>query len=46
VVNLHAPNPLEAYAEAAGLYYARSVATELPGWPEFWGWFDANLGTP
>ena len=43
-VDLYAPNPLEAYAEAAGLYYAHSFATELPEWPEYWTWFDAALG--
>jgi hypothetical protein len=41
---LFAPNPLEAYAEAGGLYYARSNVTTLPDWPEYWDWFAANIG--
>lgn len=41
---LFAPNPLEAYAEAGGLYYAHSSGTTLPDWPEYWGWFSANVG--
>lgn len=41
---LFAPNPLEAYAEAGGLYYAHSAETTLPDWPEYWGWFSANVG--
>jgi hypothetical protein len=43
-VSLYTPNPIEAYAEAAGLYYARSAGTSLPKWSEYWDWFDANLG--
>jgi hypothetical protein len=41
---LFTPNPLEAYAEAGGLYYAHSSGTTLPDWPEYWGWFAANVG--
>jgi hypothetical protein len=41
---LFAPNPLEAYAEAGGLYYAHSAGTTLPDWPEYWGWFSTNVG--
>jgi hypothetical protein len=41
---LFAPNPLEAYAEAGGLYYAHSGGTTLPEWPEYWDWFSANVG--
>lgn len=41
---LFAPNPLEAFAEAGGLYYAHSAGTTLPDWPEYWGWFAANVG--
>jgi hypothetical protein len=44
MVSLFAPNPLEAYAEAGGLYYARAFGTALPDWPEYWDWFDANVG--
>lgn len=43
-VSLYAPNPLEAFAEAGGLYYAHSDATTLPDWAEYWGWFAANVG--
>lgn len=41
---LYAPNPLEAYAEAAALYYAHSSGTNLPAWDAYWNWFAANLG--
>jgi hypothetical protein len=43
-VTLFAPNPLEAFAEAAGLYYAHPDGTTLPDWPDYWDWFDANIG--
>lgn len=43
-VSLFAPNPLEALAEAGGLYYAHSAGTTLPDWPEYWAWFAANAG--
>lgn len=42
-VSLYGPNPLEGYAEAAGLYFAHSAGTTLPDWPEYWSWFDSNL---
>ena len=41
---LFAPNPLEAYAETGGLYYAHSASTTLPDWPEYWDWFSTNVG--
>lgn len=41
---LYAPNPMEGWAEAAGLYYARSAATPLPDWPEYWAFFDETHG--
>ncbi len=41
--SLFAPNPLEAFAEAGGLYYAHSAATTLPDWPEYWAWFAVNV---
>jgi hypothetical protein len=44
LLSLFAPNPLEAFAEAGGLYYAHSAATTLPDWPEYWVWFAANVG--
>lgn len=44
MLSLFAPNPLEAFAEAAGLNYAHSAATTLPDWPEYWAWFAANVG--
>ncbi len=44
MLSLYAPNPLEGYAEAGGLYYAHSAATALPDWAEYWGWFSATVG--
>jgi hypothetical protein len=44
MLSLFAPNALEAFAEAGGLYYAHSAATTLPDWPEYWAWFAANVG--
>jgi len=43
-VSLYAPNPIEAYAEAGGLYYGHSAHTTLPDWPDYFGWFAANVG--
>jgi hypothetical protein len=43
LLTLYAPNPMEAFAESAGLYYAGSFAAPLPDWPEYWEWFDGNL---
>jgi hypothetical protein len=42
VSELYAPNPLEALAEAAALYYTHE--SPLPGWGAYWDWFAANLG--
>lgn len=39
---LYAPNPLEAFAEAAALYYTHE--SPLPGWEAYWDWFAVNLG--
>ena len=43
-VTLFTPNPLEAYAEMGGLYYAHAAGVTLPAWPEYWGWFSATVG--
>jgi hypothetical protein len=43
-LTLFAPNPLEAYAEAGGLYYGHSTHMTLPEWPEYWDWFQAHVG--
>jgi len=43
-MSLYAPNPLEAYAEAGGLYYGHAAHLTLPDWPEYWSWFAANVG--
>lgn len=43
-LSLFIPNPIEAYAEAGGLYYGHSSALTLPEWPEYWDWFSAHLG--
>ncbi len=43
-VATHPANPLEAFAEAGALYYARPEGTQLPDWPEHWQWFRANIG--
>jgi hypothetical protein len=42
VASLYGPNPLEAFAEAAALYYTHGA--ELPAWDAYWQWFEANLG--
>jgi hypothetical protein len=44
VASLYAPNPLEAFAESAALYYAHSFAVTLPDWADYWAWFNGNLG--
>ncbi len=41
---LYTPNPMEAFAEAAGLYYAHGDGFTLPAWADYWSWFNANLG--
>jgi hypothetical protein len=43
-VTLSPPNPLEAFAVAGSVYYTRPSGTPLPDWPEYWDWFQANLG--
>jgi hypothetical protein len=43
-MSLFAPNPLEAYAEAGGLYYGHDGALVLPEWPEYWDWFAGQVG--
>lgn len=43
-MSLYIPNPIEAYAEAGGLYYGHDAGIELPDWPEYWDWFQANTG--
>lgn len=43
-VTLQPANPLEAFAEAGALYYARPEGTQLPDWPEYWQWFQVNVG--
>ena len=43
-VTLFTPNPLEAYAEAGGLFYGHSSRTTLPEWPEYWDWFRSHTG--
>lgn len=42
--SLFTPNPVEAFAEAGGLYYGHDANLMLPDWPEYWAWFDANVG--
>lgn len=41
---LEPPNPIEAFAMVGSLYYTRPSWLLLPEWPEYWAWFDANLG--
>jgi len=43
-VNLTPANPLEAFAVAGSVYYTRPAGVPLPAWPEYWAWFDQNLG--
>ena len=38
------PNPLEAFAVAGSIFYARPQGMSLPAWPEYWAWFSQNLG--
>ena len=45
-VGLYTPNPLEAYAEAGGLYYGHAEHLTLPDWPEYWNWLATNIGQP
>jgi|GEM_PF-7023349 len=37
-------NPLEGFAVAGSFFYSRSFSLALPDWPEYWAWFQANLG--
>lgn len=39
-----ADNPIEAFAIAGSVYYARPSWMALPDWPEYWAWFDAHIG--
>ncbi len=43
-VTISPPNPLEAFAVAGSIYYARPSGMLLPDWPDYWAWFQANLG--
>jgi len=43
ISELYAPNPLEAFAEAAALYYTHDSSWPLPSWVGIWGWLEANL---
>ncbi len=43
-VTLTPSNPIEAFATAGAIYYARPDGTPLPTWPEYWAWFRDNLG--
>ena len=43
-VTLNPANPLEAFAVAGSIYYTRPAGMPLPDWPEYWAWFQANLG--
>ena len=39
-----AANPVEAFAIAGSFYYTRPSWMSLPDWPEYWAWFQANVG--
>lgn len=39
-----AANPFEAFAIAGSFYYTRPSWIPRPDWPEYWAWFDSNLG--
>jgi hypothetical protein len=39
-----AANPFEGFAIAGSFYYTRPSWMPQPDWPEYWAWFDANLG--
>ncbi len=43
-VTLTPPNPLEAFAVAGSVYYTHPAGMPLPDWPEYWSWFQQNLG--
>ncbi len=37
-------NPIEAFAQTGSIYYTRPSWMPLPDWPEYWAWFQANIG--
>ncbi len=37
-------NPIEAFAVTGSIYYTRPSWMPLPDWPEYWAWFQANVG--
>ena len=39
-----AANPVEAFAITGSMYYTRPAWMALPDWPEYWAWFQANVG--
>ena len=41
---ISAANPTEAFAIAGSFYYTRPSWMPLPDWPEYWAWFQANVG--
>jgi hypothetical protein len=41
---INAANPFEAFAVAGSIYYTRPSRMPLPDWPEYWGWYQANVG--
>jgi hypothetical protein len=41
---ISAANPFEAFAIGGSFYYTRPSWMPQPDWPEYWAWFDANLG--
>ena len=41
---ISAANPAEAFAIAGSFYYTRPSWMPLPDWPEYWSWFQANVG--
>jgi hypothetical protein len=41
---LQPANPMEGYATAGSFYYTRPPSIALPDWPEYWAWFQANVG--
>ncbi|MEX0799889.1 MAG: hypothetical protein WD379_01575 [Dehalococcoidia bacterium] len=42
--SITADNPIEAFAVAGSIYYTPPSWMQLPDWPEYWGWFDSNVG--
>jgi hypothetical protein len=39
-----ADNPVEAFAIAGSVYYTRPAWMQQPDWPEYWAWFEKNVG--